>query len=80
MKKKNYSEMTLEELQKTKKTLVFAAGVLSGMLIASLLITLLTLKEGMSPLLVIPLALSPILFMNYNLVKTINKELKARIN
>jgi formate/nitrite transporter FocA (FNT family) len=80
MKKKNYSGMTLDELQKTKKTLVFATGVLAGMLIALLVITLLTLKEGMTPLLVIPLALSPIFFMNYNFVKTINKELKTRIN
>ena len=79
--KENFSELTTEDLIKKKKPITIVTGMLAGMLTVLLVMSiLLIVRDGLAylGLAVIPLALSPILFMNYYTVSNINKELKSR--
>jgi hypothetical protein len=81
MAKENLSDLTTEELIKMKKTTTMVTGVLAGMLTVLLIMaTLLTIKQGTMgiSLIAVALGLSPILFINFNSIKTINAELKSR--
>lgn len=81
MAKENFSELTTEELIKKKKTTTMVTGVLAGMLTVLLIMaTLLAIEQGATgiSLIAVALGLSPILFINYNSIKTINEELKSR--
>jgi LytS/YehU family sensor histidine kinase len=81
MAKENFSELTTEELIKKKKTTTMVTGVLAGMLTVLLVMAiLLIIDKGFSylGLAVVAIALSPVLFMNYNQVSNINIELKSR--
>lgn len=81
MAKENFSELTTEELIKKKKTTTMVTGVLAGMLTVLLIMaTFLAITQGLTgvSLIAVALALSPILFMNYTIVKKINEELKSR--
>jgi len=82
MAKENFSELTTEELIKKKKTTTMVTGILAGMLTVLLIMaTFLAIKQGATgiSLIAVALGLSPILFINYNSIKTINAELKSRI-
>jgi hypothetical protein len=79
--KENFSELTTEELINKKKTTTMVTGVLAGMLTVLLILaTLLAINQGLIgfSLMAVALSLSPILFINYNSIKTINAELKSR--
>ena len=79
--KENFSNLTTESLIKKKKATTMVTGVLAGMLTVLLIMaTLLAIKQGLIgvSLIGVALALSPILFMNYNTIKQINEELKSR--
>ena len=80
MKKVNYCDIKTEELIKKKTAIKFVTGMLIGALIALLAITIYNnINESkFSALTVIPLALSPIVFVNWSQVKLINKELESR--
>ncbi len=81
MAKENFSELTTEELIKKKKTTTMVTGILAGMLTVLLIMaTLLAIGQGATgiSLIAVALGLSPILFINYNSIKTINEELKSR--
>ena len=78
--KDNFSNLTTEDLIKKKKSTTFSTGLLGGVLIALLVITILqTMNKGATALLAIPFALLPILIKSYNQVKSMDKELKNRI-
>jgi hypothetical protein len=76
MKKKNYSEMTVEELQKQLKITKLVTGMLAGMLmvLVGLNIYLWTQQKSM-PTMAVAFALSPILFLNWGVINKIKKEL-----
>ena len=79
--KENLSNLKTEDLIKKKKTTTMVTGVLAGMLTVLLIMaTLLAISQGLTgvALIAVALSLSPILFMNYNSIKTINAELKSR--
>jgi hypothetical protein len=79
--KENFSNLTTEDLIKKKKATTMVTGVLAGMLTVLLIMaTLLAISQGLTgvALIAVALSLSPILFMNYNSIKTINAELKSR--
>jgi Ca2+-dependent lipid-binding protein len=78
MKKENYSEMSKEELQKNLKTFNLVTGVLAGMLITLFIVSILTFKQLGFSMVVVPIALSSIVFINYGTIKKIQKELKSR--
>jgi len=77
--KKNFKEMTSEELVKTKKslkTVTYLFGVVLLFLFG--LNIFLVANKGFSASNVIPIALLPIFILNMNTLKEIKKELEAR--
>ncbi|AUD02911.1 redox-active disulfide protein 2 [Spirosoma pollinicola] len=82
MKNQKIQEMSNEALLKRKKTTGFVTGILSGMLIAGVTLSIfLWVKQGSSvalPLLVTFLALSSIVWININDLHSVKKELQIR--
>ncbi|WP_417429824.1 redox-active disulfide protein 2 [Halpernia sp.] len=81
MKDNKLANVSTEKLLKDKKTIKALSGMLAAILILLLLISLfITFTKGFTPLLVIPIALLPILNLNFKNLKEIDKELKQREN
>jgi formate/nitrite transporter FocA (FNT family) len=83
MKAKKVADMTEQELLKQHKAIQLVTGILAGMLITLLvMVVLLVVKKGFDGvsmgLGIIPFALSPILLLNWNTAKEIQKELDFR--
>lgn len=79
MAKENFQILSTNDLIKKKKSLSFVTGILAGILIVLLISAIsLSIKNGFSALVATPFALSPILIMNYQLIKKIKEELKSR--
>jgi Flp pilus assembly protein TadB len=79
MKKKKFSEMTVEELIKTQKsfkTVTYLFGVVLLLLFG--LNIFLVANKGFSASNVIPIALLPIFILNMNTLKEIKRELESR--
>jgi uncharacterized membrane protein len=79
--KENFSNSTNEDLIKKKKATTMVTGLLAGMLTVLLIMaTFLAITQGLIgvALIAVALSLSPILFINYNSIKTISAELKSR--
>ncbi|WP_460935602.1 redox-active disulfide protein 2 [Spirosoma humi] len=74
-----FSQMSIEKLQRQAKTIKVATGTLAGMLLVLLVMAIfLSIKKGFSALVIIPFALLPILITNVNSLKQIKKELESR--
>ena len=85
MESKKLQEMSEEELLKQYKTIQVVTGSLAFILTLLLIaVILLAIKKGFDAIAmglgVIPFALLPILFINWNSLKEINKELNSRKN
>ncbi len=79
MNMNQFSQMSIEKLQRQAKTIKVATGTLAGMLLVLLVMAiLLSIKKGFSALIIIPFALLPILITNVNSLKQIKKELASR--
>ena len=79
MGKENYTELKTANLRKTKKSLTTLTGLLAGALIVLFVMAVLSfIKKGFTALVIIPLALLPILILNFSQITAINKELKNR--
>lgn len=79
MKNKKLTEMTNEELLNTAKTLKVMTYMLTGMVVLLFIVTIiLAIKKGFSALNVVGIALIPILVINFNTLKEMKKEIKAR--
>ena len=82
MESQKVQEMSKESLLKQKVTIQAVTGALAGLLTLLLVVALyLWSVQGPSvalPLLVVPLALSPILFINVKSIRDTKKELQAR--
>ncbi len=82
MKSQKIEEMSNEALLKRKKITQFSTGLLAGMLTALLAMAILLCFDGsMSiglPLLVMPFALSPIVWISLADVRAVKKELQTR--
>ena len=85
MESQKIQQMSNEDLLKQKKTIKLVTGMLAGALLALLVIVVLSaIKKGIHAtslgMGVIPFALMPILFLNWNYLKAIKKELNSRQN
>ncbi len=85
MKSQKIQEMSNEALLKQKKSIKLVTGMLAGALLALLvMVVLLVSTKGLHAtsigLGVIPFAFVPILFLNWNQLKAVNKELNSRHN
>ena len=79
MKQQKISESTKEELLKQQKSVKVITYMLAGTLFVLFCATLfLTIRDGFSALTIIPVALLPILFLNFHNLNEIKKELKSR--
>lgn len=73
------SALSNEELTKRVKTTKTVAGLLAGILLVEFAAGLyLTIKQGFSIFLVIPIAFLPILIINYQNIKKLNEEIASR--
>lgn len=73
------TELNTEQLIKNKKTIGAATAVLTGLLIVLLTLSIYNwITKGFTGLIIIPFALSPIVFVNFKRIKEIKRELKAR--
>lgn len=82
MKSKNLKEWSVEELLKQQKTIKLVTGILIGMLSTLLILGIfLTFQEKFfNSFVVIPFALSPIVFLNLTTLKKVKEELNLREN
>ena len=81
MKKKiDYSKWTTEKLQKQLKGLKFATGLLAGLLLVLLGVTLYSSfrNSEINPLLITPIALSVIIPINFKRMKEMKQEIEER--
>lgn len=79
MKNKGLKELSNEELLKNEKSLKTITGMLAGALLVLLIINIfLAFKKGFSALSVVPIALLPILIVNFGSLKEMKKEIKSR--
>lgn len=82
MKSQKIEEMSSEALLKRKKLTEFVTGMLAGMLTVLLIMAIyLCFDKNLSvglPLLVVPLALSSIVFISVADVRAVKKELQTR--
>lgn len=80
METKKLTELTNEELLKKSKATKLMTGMLIGALTALTVLNLVNIINGKQPWIVlgVPLGLMPIVFIIYNSVRNINKELKSR--
>lgn len=73
------SSLSTEELNKKAKTVKTVMGLLAGVLLVEFAVGLyLTIKQGFSIFMVIPIAFLPILIINYQNIKKINEEIARR--
>ncbi|BFM43640.1 hypothetical protein CFS9_22810 [Flavobacterium sp. CFS9] len=79
MKNEKFSKMTTEELlksQKMSKSATYAFAVILALLF--IVNIYLVLKKGFSASQVVPIALLPLLILNFKTLKDIKEELKSR--
>ncbi|TCC86640.1 redox-active disulfide protein 2 [Pedobacter frigiditerrae] len=79
MSKKGLSELSNEELLKNEKTLKTITSMLAGAIFLLFVVNIfLAFKKGFSALSAVPIALLPIVIINFNSLKEMKKEIKAR--
>lgn len=78
-KDENLSVLSLEELHKKAKTTKTVTGLLAGLLLVQFGIGLfLTIRQGFSIFIVVPIAFLPILIINATNIKRLNEEIARR--
>lgn len=79
MPKEDLQKVSTPDLQKKQKALIVLTTMLAGTLLVLIILAIIqTFSKGIFPLLAVPLALLPILILNFSTVGRIKKELKSR--
>jgi len=80
MKPKKITELSLEELKKQQKTLKIVSGAFIGVLFALCIVLIYTYfkTKELTPLMIMPIALSPLAIMNYLNSRKITREINTR--
>lgn len=79
MKNNTYKDKSTESLLKLEKTTIIATYAFAGILtVLFIVIVLLTIKKGFTPLLIVPFSLLPIFALNASSLKKIRPELSTR--
>jgi hypothetical protein len=79
MSKKSLSELSNEELLKNEKILKTVTSMLTGAIFLLFIVNIfLAFKKGFSALSAVPIALLPIVIINFNSLKEMKKEIKTR--
>jgi hypothetical protein len=78
-KEPELSTLTIAELEKRAKTTKFATGLLLGILIVQFVIgAYLTIKQGFTVFIIIPIAFLPLVVVNFANLKKIKEEIAKR--
>ena len=73
------TKLSIEELIKKLKTTKLVSGLLAGMLLVQLAMGIyLTIQDGFSIFVVLPVAFLPILLINFTSIKKIKEEIASR--
>lgn len=79
MKEQKLTELNTEELKQNEKTLKIILIIFIGVLAFLIaLIVYIIIKKGMTPLIAVPIALLPVLFVSYKKLRDIKSEIKSR--
>lgn len=79
MNQKELSSLSIEELKKKKTAIKTVSYMLSIVLIGSLAFFIfISIRDGVTPLIAVPFALSAILPMNFKNLKSIKREIESR--
>ncbi|GHA31772.1 hypothetical protein GCM10007103_11770 [Salinimicrobium marinum] len=79
MNQKELSSLSIEELKKKKTAIKTVSYMLSIVLIGSLAFFIfISIRDGATPLIAVPFALSAILPMNFKNLKSIKREIESR--
>ncbi len=79
MNQKEISDFSFEELKQKKTSIKTLTWMLTIVLIGSLgFFIFISIKDGFTPLLAVPFALSAILPVNFKNIKILTKEIKSR--
>ena len=79
MASKKPNEMSNKDLLKNEKMLKTITYMLIGALIALFVVGIIMIvKKGLNALLIIPITLIPVVLINFNSLKEIQKEIKTR--
>lgn len=79
MAAKKPNEMSNKDLLKNEKMLKTITYMLIGALIALFVVGIIMIvKKGLNALLIIPITLIPVVLINFNSLKEIQKEIKTR--
>ena len=79
MKNTSLSEMSSDEIIKNKKTIGAATAALAGLLLFLLILSIYKwMTKDFTLQVVVPLALSPIVFLNIKKIKEMKRELQSR--
>lgn len=79
MQNKKFEEKTDAELIKLEKSSRIVTYMLAGMILVLIVLNIfLAFKKGFSAISVVPIALLPIVFINFSSIKKMREELKAR--
>jgi hypothetical protein len=79
-KEKDLQELSVDQLLKQKKTTELVTGMLAGVLLVLVALNLYNVfnEKQSATSLAVPLALSPIVFINLGRIKKLKEELRAR--
>ncbi len=79
MKNIKLKDLSIEDLKNKEKSLKLLTGMLIGMLIALFVLSIYTtITKEFTPLLIIPIALLPIVIMNFSTINKIKTEINSR--
>ena len=79
MKSKNYNEMSTEELVKTKSSMQVITYMLAAVLAILFVINIILFSmKGFQVSMIVPVALLPILLVNFSNLSKIKKEISSR--
>ncbi len=81
MNNTNLKDVSTSDLKKKENLLKILSGLLLGMLFVLFVTTLyMTFTHRFTPLFIIPIALLPIVILNFNSLNKIKEELRSREN
>ena len=79
MKSKNYNEMSTEELVKTKSSMQVITYMLAAVLAILFVVNIIQFStKGFKVSLIVPIALLPILLVNFSNLNKVKKEISSR--
>jgi len=79
MHKQKLTELSINELKQKRQTLKIVLNFFSGVLLLLIgLLIFMIIRNGITPLIAVPIALLPVFILSQKNLKTINNEIESR--